>query len=71
MVIKMINQLVSKIKKTSAPIVVGLDPMMKFVPEQVKTKAFDEFGETLEGQRKLSGSLTRRLLTIFMMWFRQ
>ena len=28
----MINQLVSKIKKTSAPIVVGLDPMMKFVP---------------------------------------
>ena len=49
MVIKMINQLVSKIKKTSAPIVVGLDPMMKFVPEQVKTKAFDEFGETLEG----------------------
>ena len=29
----MINKLVEKIKKTGAPIVVGLDPMMNFVPE--------------------------------------
>ena len=27
----MINKLVEKIRKTGAPIVVGLDPMMKFV----------------------------------------
>lgn len=45
----MINKLVSKIQKTGAPIVVGLDPMMKFVPEQIQKKAFAEFGETLEG----------------------
>ena len=45
----MINQLVSKIQKTGAPIVVGLDPMMKFVPEHIKKKAFEEYGETLEG----------------------
>ncbi len=45
----MINQLVSKIQKTGAPIVVGLDPMMKFVPEHIQKKAFDEYGETLEG----------------------
>ena len=45
----MINKLVAKIKKTGAPIVVGLDPMMKFIPEHIKTKAFAEFGETLEG----------------------
>ena len=45
----MINKMVEKIKKTGAPIVVGLDPMMKFIPEQVQKKAFDEFGETLEG----------------------
>lgn len=45
----MINQLVSKIKQTKAPIVVGLDPMMDYIPEQVKGKAFAEFGETLEG----------------------
>ena len=45
----MINKLISKIQKTNAPIVVGLDPMMKFVPEHIQKKAFAEFGETLEG----------------------
>ena len=45
----MINKLISKIEKTQAPIVVGLDPMMKFVPEYIQKKAFAEFGETLEG----------------------
>ena len=45
----MINKLVEKIKKTNAPIVVGLDPMMKFVPAHIKEKAFGEYGETLEG----------------------
>lgn len=45
----MINKLNEKIKKTGAPIVVGLDPMMKFVPEYIKKNAFAEFGETLEG----------------------
>ena len=45
----MINKLVEKIKKTNAPIVVGLDPMMKFIPQYIKDKAFAEFGETLEG----------------------
>ena len=45
----MINRLIEKIKKTNAPIVVGLDPMLSYVPEQVQNKAFGEFGETLEG----------------------
>ena len=45
----MINKLVEKIKKTGAPIVVGLDPMMKFVPEHIQKKVFAEYGETLEG----------------------
>lgn len=45
----MINKLVANIKKTNAPIVVGLDPMMKFIPEHIKAAAFKEFGETLEG----------------------
>ena len=47
---KMINKLMSKIKKTNAPIVVGLDPMMDYIPEQVKQDAFKLYGgETLEG----------------------
>ena len=45
----MINKLVDKIKKTNAPVVVGLDPMLSYVPEHIQKKAFDEFGETLEG----------------------
>ena len=45
----MIDQLVANIKKTQAPIVVGLDPMLNYIPEQVQKKAFEEKGETLEG----------------------
>lgn len=45
----MINKLVNKIKATGAPIVVGLDPMMKFIPEHIKKNAFAQFGETLDG----------------------
>ena len=45
----MINKLINKIQKTKAPIVVGLDPMLSYVPEHIQKKAFDEFGETREG----------------------
>jgi len=45
----MINKLIEKIQKTQAPIVVGLDPMMKYVPSQIQKAAFAQFGETLEG----------------------
>lgn len=45
----MINKLVEKIRKTNAPIVVGLDPMLKYIPEHITKKAYAEFGETLEG----------------------
>lgn len=45
----MINKLVQKIQKTGAPIVVGLDPMLSYIPKRILTKAFAEHGETLEG----------------------
>ena len=45
----MIQKLIAKIQKTNAPIVVGLDPMLNYIPEQIKVAAFAEFGETLEG----------------------
>lgn len=45
----MIQNLIQKIEEKNAPIVVGLDPMLSYIPEQVKEKAFAEFGETLEG----------------------
>jgi len=45
----MINKLIAKIQKTQAPIVVGLDPMLSYIPAHIQKKAFDELGETLEG----------------------
>lgn len=45
----MIQKLISNIQKTNAPIVVGLDPMLGYIPEHIKKKAYAEFGETLEG----------------------
>lgn len=45
----MIDRLIEKIRKTNAPIVVGLDPMLSYVPEQIQRAAFEQFGETPEG----------------------
>ena len=45
----MINTLVEKISTLNAPVVVGLDPMLGYVPEHIQKKAFEEYGETLEG----------------------
>lgn len=45
----MINKLMNKIQKTNAPIVVGLDPMLSYVPSHIQQRAFAEYGETLEG----------------------
>ena len=45
----MINKLVDSIREKNTPIVVGLDPMLKFIPQHIREKAYREFGETLEG----------------------
>ncbi|MDE5777704.1 MAG: orotidine-5'-phosphate decarboxylase [Lachnospiraceae bacterium] len=45
----MINTLVEKISNLNAPVVVGLDPMLSYVPEHIKKAAFEQYGETLEG----------------------
>ena len=42
----MIDKLVEKIKKTGAPIVVGLDPTLKLIPQHLLDAAFKEKGET-------------------------
>lgn len=44
----MINKLCEKIKKTNAPIVVGLDPMLSYIPEHILNQAFSEYGETVK-----------------------
>lgn len=45
----MIQKLIANIRKTQAPIVVGLDPMLNYIPEHIQKAAFQEYGETLEG----------------------
>ena len=45
----MISRLIDKIIKTNAPIVVGLDPMLSYIPEHILKEAYSEYGESLEG----------------------
>ncbi|MCD7981225.1 MAG: orotidine-5'-phosphate decarboxylase [Clostridiales bacterium] len=45
----MIDKLIDRIKKTKAPVVVGLDPMLSYVPEHIQKASFAEYGETLAG----------------------
>lgn len=45
----MIDTLIKKIQKKNAPVVVGLDPMLNYVPSHIQSAAFKEYGETLEG----------------------
>ncbi|MCI8660613.1 MAG: orotidine-5'-phosphate decarboxylase [Lachnospiraceae bacterium] len=45
----MIQQLIQKIQKTKAPVCVGLDPMLNYIPEHILRESFQKFGETLEG----------------------
>ncbi len=44
----MINKLNAKMKQMNAPVVVGLDPMLSYIPEHILNKAIKEYGETLE-----------------------
>ena len=45
----MINKLNEKMLKMNAPVVVGLDPMLSYIPKHILDKAYAEYGETLEG----------------------
>lgn len=45
----MIDELVKKIQEKNAPVVVGLDPMLSYIPQRVQKQAFQEKGETLQG----------------------
>ena len=45
----MIDKLITKIQKTQAPIVVGLDPTLKLIPGHLLDAAFKEKGENPEG----------------------
>ena len=58
----MINRLVKNIEKTNAPIVVGLDPMLDYVPGHVKERAYGAYGETLEGAAETIWQFNRAIV---------
>ncbi|MCM1257539.1 MAG: orotidine-5'-phosphate decarboxylase [Roseburia sp.] len=58
----MIGKLAEKIKKTGAPVCVGLDPMLDYIPEDVKDKAYKEYGETLEGAAEAVWQFNRAII---------
>ena len=58
----MIDQLVKAIKKTKAPICVGLDPQMSFIPDTIKGRVFNETGETLEGAAEVIWQFNKAII---------
>lgn len=58
----MIHQLIGQIKKLQAPVVVGLDPMLGFIPEAIQKKSFEEYGETLAGAADAIWQFNRRIV---------
>ncbi|MCR4781647.1 MAG: orotidine-5'-phosphate decarboxylase [Lachnospiraceae bacterium] len=58
----MIKRLCEKIDEKGSPIVVGLDPSLKFIPKNILTKCFAEYGETLEGAAEAFGRFNRVII---------
>ena len=58
----MIDRLIEKIQKTKAPICVGLDPMLSYIPPAICRAAFEEHGETLEGAAAAVWEYNRRII---------
>ena len=44
----MIDKLIEQIKNKNSHVCVGLDPQLKFIPEEIKDGVFAEYGPTLE-----------------------
>lgn len=58
----MINRLIAEIQKKQAPIVVGLDPMLSYVPQRILQKAIAEHGETLEAAGEAIWEYNRQIV---------
>ena len=52
----MINKLIEKIRKTNAPIVVGLDPMLNYIPKHIRKMPLQNLERLWKVQQKQSGS---------------
>lgn len=44
----MIDNLIEQIKNKNSHVCIGLDPQLKFIPDEIKNEVFSEYGPTLE-----------------------
>lgn len=58
----MIARLIQRIRETGAPVCVGLDPMLSYIPNQILERAFDEKGENLEGAAEAVWQFNRGII---------
>ena len=58
----MVDKMIRKIRQTNAPIVVGLDPMLSYIPHHIKREAYEEFGETLKGAAEAIWQFNREII---------
>lgn len=58
----MIEKLIEKIEATKAPVVVGLDPMLSYIPEFIKKNAMEQHGETLEAAAEMIWQYNKGLI---------
>lgn len=62
----MINKLIENIKKTQAPVVVGLDPMLDYIPSHILDQTIKERGRRWRRPVRRSGSTIKGSLMPLM-----
>ncbi len=58
----MIEKLIAQIQKKNAPVVVGLDPSLRFIPAGIQEASFAQYGETLEGAAEAVWQFNRQII---------
>ena len=58
----MIRKLIDRIQEQNAPVVVGLDPMLSYVPRAILEQAIREQGESLEAAAEAVWQFNRRIV---------
>lgn len=57
-----LDRLIEKIAQMQNPTVAGLDPKLDYVPEYIKRKCFEKYGETLKGAAKALLKFNKELI---------
>ncbi|MCL1848082.1 MAG: orotidine-5'-phosphate decarboxylase [Clostridiales bacterium] len=57
-----LDPLIAKIIATQNPTVMGLDPKLDYIPEQIKAPAYETYGKTLEGAAEALLSFNKALI---------